>query len=62
MEMNLARNGLTPAGHVSFSDLTGQVGTDGDGLLILRFDWTAHVSFNCWDFNVSWAGSAGPCS
>ena len=32
MEMNLVRKGLTPAGQVSFSDLTGQAGTDGDGL------------------------------
>ena len=31
MEMNLARKVLTPVWHVSFSDLTGQVGTDGDG-------------------------------
>ena len=30
-EMNLARKGLTPAGHVSSSDLIGQTGTDGDG-------------------------------
>ena len=30
MKMNLARKGLTPVGHVSFSNLTGQAGTDGD--------------------------------
>ena len=30
--MNLVRKGLTPAGHVSFSDLIGKVGIDGDGL------------------------------
>ena len=31
-EMNLARKGLTPIGHVSFSNLTGKARTDGDGL------------------------------
>ena len=30
MKMNLARKGLTPAGHVSFSNLTGQAGTNDD--------------------------------
>ena len=32
MKMNLVKKGLTPAGHVSFSDLTGKAGIDGDGL------------------------------
>ena len=32
MKMNLARKGLTLAGHVSFFYLTDQAGTDGDGL------------------------------
>ena len=32
MKMSLVRKGLTPAGHVSFFDLTGQTGIDGDGL------------------------------
>ena len=32
MKMNLARKGLTLAGHVSFSNLIDQAGTDGDGL------------------------------
>ena len=65
MEINLASKGLTPAGHVSFSDLTGQAGTDGDGLklelmvmgsncqVLLKLNWTAHVSFSCWNFHVS---------
>ena len=35
IEMNLARKGLTPAGHMSFSDLIGQARTDGDGLQLL---------------------------
>ena len=30
MEFNLARKGLTLAGHVSSSDLIGQARTDGD--------------------------------
>ena len=30
MEFSLARKGLTPAGHVSSSDLIGQVGIDGN--------------------------------
>ena len=32
MKMNLARKGLTIAGHMSFSNLIGKAGTDGDGL------------------------------
>ena len=32
MEMNLVKKGLTPARHVSFSNLIGKAGTDGDGL------------------------------
>ena len=32
MKMSLVRKGLTPVGHVSFFDLTGQAGIDGDGL------------------------------
>ena len=32
MKMNLVRKSLTPAGHVSFFDLTGQAGIDGDEL------------------------------
>ena len=31
MEMNLVKKGLTPARHVSFSNLIGKAGTDGDG-------------------------------
>ena len=31
MEFNLVRKGLTPVGHVSYSDLIGQAGTDGNG-------------------------------
>ena len=41
IEMNLARKGLTPAGHVSSSDLIGQTGTDGDGFrcqVVLKLD------------------------
>ena len=30
--------------------------------VVLKLDWIAHVSFSCWDFHVSWAGSTGPCS
>ena len=32
MEFQLVREGLTPDGHVSFFDLIGQVGIDGNGL------------------------------
>ena len=30
--------------------------------VVLRLDWSAHMSFNCWDLYMSWAGSAGLCS
>ena len=40
IEMNLARKGLTPAGHMSFSDLTGQARTDGDGLQLSDYTKT----------------------
>ena len=32
MKLSLARKGLTPAGHLPFSDLFGQARTDGNGL------------------------------
>ena len=30
--------------------------------VVLRLDWSAHVSFSCRDLYMSWAGSAGLCS
>ena len=40
MEMNLATNGLTPAGHMYFYNLTGQAGTDGDRLQLSSYTET----------------------
>ena len=40
MEMNLARNGLTPAGHMYFYNLIGQAGTDGDRLQLSSYTET----------------------
>ena len=65
-DFSLWRKDSTLEGHVSSSDLIGQVRTWWEGAptiqLLLKFGWSAHVTSNCWDLCVGWAGSAGLCS
>ena len=62
MKMNLARKGLILLDTCPSFALIGQAGTDGDGLqlsIVLRLDWSTHVSFSYWDLYMSWAGLVG---
>ena len=66
MKFSLARKGLTPARHVSpfwfWLDKLELMVMGSNYQVKLKFDWTAHVSFSCWDLYMGWTGSAGLCN